>query len=69
MEFRVFTTGEGLEPYNGSARYEVANNGVLTVYDDGGRQTVYGPFGWLKIEVGPPALPHMYEDLYEHEDF
>ena len=69
MEFRVLTPADGRDPFDGKAKYEIGTNGILTVIDDGGRQTVYGPTGWLKIELGPESLPRLYESSFEHEDF
>ena len=68
MEFRVFTTANDREPFDGKAKYEIGPHGTLTVIDDGGRQTVYGPSGWIKIELGPETVPR-YETYFEHADF
>jgi hypothetical protein len=69
MEFRVFTPADGRDPFDGKATYEIGANGILTVIDDGGKQTVYGPAGWMKIELGPENVPRLYESYFEHEDF
>ena len=56
MEFTVTTrpvddaAGHVETPYRGESRYEILDNGCLTIFDEDGGVLTYAPSVWLTID-------------------
>jgi len=65
MDFRIYTGPDsGVVHHSGRARFDLehAGSGVLQVWDGEGMKTIYGPSGWLRVEVlddGTGDYPHL----------
>lgn len=54
MDFKVCTTPDGRSVHHtGRARFDLEHggSGVLQVWAADGTKTIYGPAGWLRVEV------------------
>ena len=52
-DFRVFASGASTSYSGESARYQVTDGGVLTVFDGEGNRLRFSPTGWLSVEDQP----------------